>query len=231
MQVHCLYMSTHNTATQHLTRFPILRCGQPCCRHNLVYDDPFAIAQLKQPNSWWPVAFIGAFVSIIAHCSGHPPGIHIVFRFSEGEFWSEIPLHESDKKVICIELTMEHYTVTVLDLVENETRHWNGYSTDSPSQELLDDLRQHTLDCLLHLTGLTNPAWAVAMNRPYVRQRDGSSCGPIAILAVYEEIVGVPFTGIEQGSNYNPIWRTKLVDWYIEQFQHLEDDGTLASVS
>ena len=62
---------------------------------------------------------------------------------------------------------------------------------------------------------------------PYVRQRDGSSCGPIAVLALFDEITGSPFLGLQQGSSYNPSWHIILVDWYVQAFQPFAAAGVL----
>jgi hypothetical protein len=109
---------------------------------------------------------------MIAHVHEHPADVKIVFQFSETERWSCIALANGVQRLICIELTEAHYTVTVLDLVAEETCHWNGFVNESASQEetLLNRQHQVTLDNLLSQTGLhwQSEVWQMAKAALYI---------------------------------------------------------------
>ena len=211
-----------HTAVSHLTLFPQFHCGEDCCRHSLIYDDQHAINQLKNHANWWPCTFVGAFVSMIAHVFNHPSNVQIVFRFSEDQAWSRIAVNDQVEKLVCVELTKEHYTVMVMDLLVEEIHHWNAFADASTSCDhaILNERCQATLDNLLFYTKLCHQSevWSRARAAPFVQQHDGSSCGPIAVLAIFEEISGEPFLGLVRGSMYDDNWRIMLIDWYMHQF-------------
>ena len=80
-QSHCCTMEDDDglPATSVLTAtFPTICCDDSSCRMDLVYTDHRVIEKLKRPDNWWPVSFVGAFLSMIAHCNTMLPNHHNV---------------------------------------------------------------------------------------------------------------------------------------------------------
>ena len=117
-------------ATSHILVLPQLFCHEDCCRHKLVPQDTLAISHLKDDTNWWSCTFVGAFASLIAHCceQPHKPNIKVIFRFSQNAVWDPIQVEPDVEKIIVLELTDQHYTLSVFRLQQRTVTCYNGFT-------------------------------------------------------------------------------------------------------
>ncbi len=110
------------SATAHLLRFPRLKCNHQGCKHAIVPEDNEAIRLLKDQDNWWSVTFVGSFVSLFVHCGAtqHRDDVLIIPCWCADQDWDTIDVDSKIKKIIVLELTRQHYTMSVLHL-ENKT--------------------------------------------------------------------------------------------------------------
>ena len=86
-----------------------------------------------------------------------------------------------------------------------------------------------TLNSFLDVSGWKDmiPTWTVNRDK-YIQQSDGSSCGPIVVLAFFYAYTGRHmFSYLIRGNRFRHQMRLDLVSWYAGKFKELEANGKL----
>ena len=143
----------------------------------------------------------------------------------------------SIQKILVLELTDEHYTLMIANQESQQATFLNGFTKKRKQSAKLtvsvsNECRAQTLKKLITSMNLGNPmAWNLERDF-YLEQRDGSSCGPILILAFFEAYTGqAMFPGVGFGALYMRWMHTALVNWYVVTYQHLEAQDELLALA
>lgn len=224
-----------DNATGHLNKHPRFECSCYTCTSGLVTDDPKAIAALKHEDNWWSTTFVQAFATMISHherrCQTRE-GVKLVYRFGGSqETWS-ITGDSLDgvTKVIVLELANSHYTMTTFEKTAEGARvgHLDGFQKEfREGNSVANTWRQATIEDFLHISQW-GPLCEGVVTGSYLQQTDGSSCGPILVLALYDQMMGERFPGLDLRRGYTSELRPLLVDWYVDRFRETREERAAA---
>jgi len=229
-------------ATEHLSQCPTLHHGdlhtESCqvCKMKLVPECPKAIVTLKWRFNWWSNTWVGAISSLIAVsakccCNQGRRVEFLVRRYGQQESWPQqiSCLPPTIQKVVILELANTHYTMTVFERLEDVVlvKLIDGV-TRQVNTPIDHQGRNETNDAFLKISDWANlsiPTRTVDLN--YMNDKNLSSCGPIFVLALYHELKGEHFTGVDLAKGYQHCHREGLVDWYVNEIRILDRKNLL----
>jgi hypothetical protein len=223
--------------------YPIISCDKSCClQQKLVHDDPLFLEKLREPDRWWSTTTVFSLARMMYHNLGHPANTHLSceeFPLKNDHSLAISRLQDVSpplKKLIFLVLVNEnHYVLMVFDIPDKVLCLIDGFGSGSdpfcPGGSSVTS--QFAAQVLTQYAGLSrNPDLAYGwIQLSYLTQHDYSNCGPIALLALYNELTGKPLLNEQFGTPFRPEYRQQLVSHYQTCFSLLCRAGSLIHAS
>jgi hypothetical protein len=233
-----------------------IRCGHQSCHDcQIDWDYDKYIEDLKLGDEWWQVQFVSSMARLIYHAGdGHGSGefykskVHFVsdaFAYLksnkatfEGAVHKEaIASAKSEgklKKVVVLVFMDDHFKLLVFEISTRTVRLVDGHGECSVDfrKGSSSDIAQYTrrwFDVLSDALGGGAEYYGWKWD-PYLKQKDVTNCGPIAVLAFYYELTGAAMLGERKGTVFKPCYRSVLVDKFVDMFKSLYGSQSLVKV-
>jgi hypothetical protein len=236
-----------------------IRCGHQSCHDcQIDWDYKKYVEDLKARHEWWHVNIVSSMARMIYHdVDGHVSGdfykskVHFVsdpYALVESneanEATFEGAVHKEAiasaksegklNKVVVLVFMDDHFKLLVFEISTRTVRLVDGHGNCLVDfwKRSSSDIAEYTRRWFGVLSdtiggGAEDYRWEW---EPYLKQKDATNCGPIAVLAFYYELTGAAMLGERKGTVFKPCYRSVLVDKFVDMFKGLYSSRSLVKV-